>query len=294
MLFKNQQMMKSLLYPLVAFFLVIGCQSKVEQADTVSQEATPAAAQKEKKVVQKKPNDAAAILAKKEVPILCYHNIKDFNASSGAMTKVYSVKPAEFAAQMKALSEAGYHTILPEQLYNYLVFDAPLPSKPIMITFDDTRGEQYSLGVTEMEKYGFKGVFFVMTVSINRPNYLTKEQIKSMSDSGHSIGAHTWDHHMVTKYAGEDWNTQLVKPKEKLEEIIAKPVPYFAYPFGLWNTAAIPKIKESGYQMAFILSTKRDSVDPLYTIRRMIVSGTWTTAQMVKATEATFTNSSDK
>jgi peptidoglycan/xylan/chitin deacetylase (PgdA/CDA1 family) len=29
-----------------------------------------------------------------------------------------------------------------------------------MITFDDTRGEQYTIGAAEMEKYGFKGVFF--------------------------------------------------------------------------------------------------------------------------------------
>ncbi len=237
---------------------------------------------------QKVTNDAAAILAKKEVPILCYHQFKDFNASAGAMTKVYTVKPPDFAAQMKALSEAGYNSILPEQLYNYLVHNAPLPAKPIMITFDDTRAEQYSIGAAEMKKYGFKGVFFVMTVSINRPGYMTKEEIKSLADEGHVVAAHTWDHHMVTKYSGEDWNTQLVKPKAKLEEIIGKPLTDFAYPFGLWNTAAIPELKKSGYKMAYILSTKRDSIDPLYTIRRMIVSGTWTTERMMKSTESTF------
>jgi hypothetical protein len=32
-----------------------------------------------------------------------------------------------------------------------------------MITFDDTV-EQYTIGAAEMEKHGFKGVFFVMTV----------------------------------------------------------------------------------------------------------------------------------
>jgi peptidoglycan/xylan/chitin deacetylase (PgdA/CDA1 family) len=42
---------------------------------------------------------------------------------------------------------------------------------------------------------GFKGVFFVMTVSINRPNHLTKEQIAALSDTGNVIAAHTWDHH---------------------------------------------------------------------------------------------------
>jgi hypothetical protein len=41
--------------------------------------------------------------------------------------------------------------------------------------------------------------------------------------------------------------TTIVKPKaKKLEEIIENPD--FAYPFGLWNTAAIPEIKKSAYK----------------------------------------------
>jgi hypothetical protein len=47
--------------------------------------------------------------------------------------------------------------------------------------------------------------------------------------------------------------------------------PDFAYPFGLWNTAAIPEIKKSAYKMGYILATKRDTTDPIYTIRRIIV-----------------------
>ncbi len=274
----------------IGLFLMFSCQQKTTVPveikavvpDTI---ATP---KKEEKLVM---NDAESILARKEVPILCYHNIKDFPDSAGEMTKTYTVKPANFAEQMKALADAGYQSILPDQLYDYLVYNKPLPEKPVMITFDDTRGEQYSIGATEMKKYNFKGVFFVMTVSINRPNYLSKEEIKDLSDSGNSIAAHTWDHHMVTKYAGEDWNIQLVKPKSKLEEIIGKPITNFAYPFGLWNAAAIPEIKKSGYKMAYILSTKRDSIDPLFTIRRMIVSGNWSTDRMMKSMEDTFTNS---
>lgn len=274
----------------IGLFLMFSCQQKttvpVETKAVVPD--TIATSKKEEKLVM---NDAESILARKEVPILCYHNIKDFPDSAGEMTKIYTVKPANFAEQMKALADAGYQSILPDQLYDYLVYNKPLPEKPVMITFDDTRGEQYSIGAAEMKKYNFKAVFFVMTVSINRPNYLSKEEIKSLSDSGNSIAAHTWDHHMVTKYAGEDWNIQLVKPKAKLEEIIGKPISYFAYPFGLWNKAAIPEIKKSGYKMAYILATKRDSIDPLYTVRRMIVSGNWSTERMMKSMEDTFTNS---
>ena len=278
--------MKNILFLVsIGLFLLVSCNSKPSK---IEKETTEVNAPVQKVAPKKKMADLATILSKKEIPILCYHNIKELSANAGEMTKTYTVSPANFAQQMKALSDEGYHSILPDQLYDYLVHDAPLPVNPIMITFDDTRGEQYSLGAAEMKKYGFKGVFFVMTVSINRPNYLTKEQIKSLSDNGNTVAAHTWDHHMVTKYAGEDWETQLVKPKKKLEDIIGKPVTYFAYPFGLWNKEAIPEIKKSGYQMAFILSTKRDSIDPLYTIRRIIVAGQWSTPSVMKAIKSSF------
>ncbi|MBG6111722.1 peptidoglycan/xylan/chitin deacetylase (PgdA/CDA1 family) [Flavobacterium sp. CG_9.10] len=282
-------MKKSAFLVFSSIFLLASCNTKSDKPKTEAAEATETAAVVTKTTPQKTTaNDAAKILSKKEVPILCYHNIKELKAGDGEMTKTYTVSPANFAQQMKALSDAGYHSILPNQLYDYLVYDAPLPSNPVMITFDDTRGEQFSIGAAEMKKYGFKGVFFVMTVSINRPGYLSKEQIKSLSDSGNVVAAHTWDHHMVTKYAGDDWNTQLVKPKAKLEEIIGKPVTYFAYPFGLWNKAAIPEIKKSGYQMAYILATKRDSVNPLYTIRRIIVAGQWSTPSTMEAIKSSF------
>lgn len=285
-------MKKSLLGIISCFSILVGCQSKTDSKETAKKEITKVVSSTTPQKAKKKESaNAATILSKKEVPILCYHNIREFSSTASGDIKTYTVKPTVFAAQMKALADAGYQTILPDQLQEYLVHDGPLPEKPVMITFDDTREEQYTIGAAEMKKYGFKGVFFVMTVSINRPKYLSKQQIKELSDSGNSIAAHTWDHHMVTKYSGDDWNIQLIKPKAKLEEIIGKPITYFAYPFGLWNPTVIPEIKKSGYQMAFILSTKRDENDPLYTIRRIIVSGTWTADGMIKAIETSFNKS---
>ena len=232
--------------------------------------------------------DLATMLAKKEVPVLCYHHIRDFRPGESERMKGYEVTPAAFAEQMKALADSGYHSILPDQLYNYLVYGAALPSKPVMFTFDDTDLEQFTIGATEMNKYGFKGVYFIMTISLNRPRYMSKDQLKQLSDEGHLIAGHTWDHHMVTKYKGANWDTQLIKPKVQLEAITGKKVDYFAYPFGLWNKEAIPEIERRGYKMAFILSTKRDSTQPLYTVRRMIVPGTWSTPGMMKAMKSTF------
>ncbi len=272
---------------LILLFFLASCSTPSEKA---TKESSTVVTPEVKNIDPKKTAiaDLATILSKKEVPILCYHHIRNFKAGESENMKSYSVTPAAFAAQMKALSDSGYSTILPDQLYEYLVHDGVLPAKPVMLTFDDTDEEQYSIGKTEMDKYGFKGVYFIMTISINRPRYMSKEQIKNISDSGHVIAGHTWDHHMVTKYQGEDWDIQLVKPRKQLEAITGKSITYFAYPFGLWNQAAIPEIKNRDYKLAFILSTKRDSTEPLYTVRRMIVPGQWSTNGMLKAMRSTF------
>lgn len=232
--------------------------------------------------------NVATILSKKQVPVLCYHHIREPKPGQSETMKSYSVSPAQFAQQMKALKDSGYETILPNQLYNYLVHGGVLPAKPVMLTFDDTDEEQFTIGYNEMKKYGFKGVFFIMTISINRPRYMTKAQLKQLADEGNAVESHTWDHHMVTKYQGEDWEKQFVKPRKTIEDITGKPATYFAYPFGLWNERAIPELKKAGFKMAFSLSTKRDSTEPLYTIRRMIVPGQWSVPGMIKAMKQTF------
>lgn len=270
-------------YCLLAFAIVIQCAC-----------TSPAKESKEHSVIKKDEMDSsrgksvadlATILAKKEVPILCYHDIRN---GASASLRSYTVTPQAFAAQMKILSDSGYKTILPNDLYDYLVHGAQLPEKPVMITFDDTDKDHYTVGAVEMKKYGFKGVFFLMTIAINRKRYMSEEELKELSNEGHSIQAHTWDHHMVTKYQGATWDSQLVMPKKRIEAITGKPVNAFAYPFGLWNKEAIPELKKRGYSMAFILSTARDSSEPLHTIRRMIVPGQWSAEGMIQAMKTTF------
>lgn len=262
-----------------------GCQSK---PDAIKKESPYIKLQAKNELKKKPVSSLTTILQKPEIPVLCYHRIRTILNSDGDNMKTYSVTPTAFAQQMKALSENGFHTILPAQLNEYLTHNGKLPSKPVMITFDDTRDEQFNIGAAEMNKYGFKGVFFIMTISINRPKYMTNEQLKSLSDNGNVIGAHSWDHHMVTKYEGADWENQLTKPKKKLEAITGKPVNYFAYPDGIWNREAITQIQKNGYKLAFILSTKRDSTQPLFTIRRIIVAGTWSTPGFLKAIQSSF------
>lgn len=278
--------MKQLILSVTAAALLLsaGCQSKSKTGNpdaandttaTADSISTPATTAKAVDISGVKVADAKTILGRKQVPILCYHQIRDWRASDSKTAKDYIVPIDVFKAQIKMLADSGYHTILADQLYDYLNNGTPLPSKPIVLTFDDTDLDQYTVAEPTLRKYGYKAIYFVMTVSIGRPNYMNKQQIKELSDKGNDIGSHTWDHHNVKKYQGKDWETQIDKPTKTLEGITGKNIHHFAYPFGLWNPEAIPELKKRGFKSAFILSTKRDENDPLFTIRRIIASGYW-------------------
>ena len=265
--------------------LIASCQSKSQTENATTKDSatqaskTATSAGTPVDVSKIKVADAKTILARKQVPILCYYQVRNWKPTDGKVGKDYIVEIQNFKDQMKMLADSGYHTILPDQLYAYLNTGAALPSKPIMLTFDDTDLDQFTIVRPTLDKLGYKAVYFIMTVSIGKKgkfvDYMSKEQIKQLSDEGNVIGSHTYDHKNFKKYAGKDWEEQLDKPTKKLEEITGKKMTEFAYPFGLWNAEGIPELKKRGFRMAYQLSTKRDEKDPLFTIRRIIASGYW-------------------
>ncbi|HEY9196144.1 MAG TPA: polysaccharide deacetylase family protein [Mucilaginibacter sp.] len=276
------------LWIVVCAFGAVSCQGKPSDKSTTKPVAGTAAK-------AAGTADNAAIMARKQVPIVCYHQIRDWKATDSKGAKDYIVQVAAFKEHIKMLADSGYHTILPDQLYNYLTKGAALPSKPIMLTFDDTDKDQFTIANPTLKKYGFKGVYFVMTVSIGRPHYMTADMVKKLSDEGNVIASHTWDHHRVDKYSHnstlkiigkngkvtnrpvDDWVTQIDKPTKKLEEITGKKIEYFAYPFGIWKKPVLPEIQKKGFKLAFQLADKRDPEYPLMTVRRILDSGYWTT-----------------
>ena len=246
-------------------FVFFSC-NHTNKRNAISSVATHnAVAGKEDSVAKQPMNSRAQIYAKGEVPVLCYHRISDGPKSD------YRVSQATFTSHMKILADSGYHSISPAQLYDYLVYNKTLPVKPVMITFDDSRVEHALIAAPVMEKYGFRGAFFIMTITYNRKNYMTKEQIVQLSKAGHTVGLHSWDHTMVTKYKEPaDWQKQVVEPKKKLEEIVGRAVEYWAYPNGVYNEKGAEGLSKY-FKLSFSLFSKRDSIQPLQTVRRIIV-----------------------
>lgn len=233
-------------------------------------------------------NKRFIIIKKREIPILCYHQIRDWKNTDGKVSRDYVVPPAQFQAQMKMLHDSGYNAILPDQLYDYLQNNKTLPKKPFMITFDDNDVNQFEYAKPVLYKYNFKAVYFVMTVSLNKKNYFSTKQVKQLFDEGNVIGSHTWDHKNMRKYDSADWVRQLDKPRKLLSEIIGKPIEYFAYPFGVWTPASVQELKKRKFKAAFQLFDKTDNENSLYTIRRIIVPGTYSPGTLNKVMQKNF------
>jgi peptidoglycan/xylan/chitin deacetylase (PgdA/CDA1 family) len=189
---------------------------------------------------------------------------------------------------MAALAAARFTTITPAQLLAYLRYDTPLPPRPVLLSFDDASAGQYTNALPVLLRHGFTATFFVMTVVLDKPGWLSRDQVRALDRQGMTIGAHTWDHHPVTRYAEADWRTQLVEPARELARILDRPVRLFAYPYGLWNQAALPRVAAAGYEAAFQLSDRPDANQPLFTIRRVMAVSGWDGAALLHHVDTDF------
>jgi peptidoglycan/xylan/chitin deacetylase (PgdA/CDA1 family) len=219
---------------------------------------------------------AAAIAARMHVPVLTYHQIREWTASDTKQDRPYIMSPATFRAELDRLVTTGYTTINPDQLVAYLTTGTPLPAKPVLLSFDDGTDAQIAVALPELQQRHLTATFFVPTVVLDRPGHLTTDQVRQLDTAGMTIGAHTWDHHRVDSYTGDDWRIQIDQPIAQLARIVGHPIRHFAYPYGVWNTDAFAHLTAAGIVAAFQLYQQPlDPLHPLLTIHREIANPYW-------------------
>jgi len=115
------------------------------------------------------------------VPVLTYHGIDP------QIDSKYTITPASFARQMAMLKQAGFHPITAEQYAKFPGGSAKdLPSRPILITFDDGQLDSYRYADPILKRFGFRATMFVITDPVDRGNpfYLRWDEFRELRDSG--------------------------------------------------------------------------------------------------------------
>lgn len=191
--------------------------------------------------------DVTARPSELHVPVLVYHNIRA--AKGDPAVRPYDVTPEEFDAQLGILEAEGFTPVTVSAAVDALS-GASLPAKPVVITFDDGRADQYANAVPLLQKRGFVATFYVFTNAIDRPDYFTREQIATLLAQGHEIGSHAVYHPYLTKSDDAALKEELERSKATLEEMTGRPVRTFAYPFGLTDARVTAATGIAGYDSA--------------------------------------------
>lgn len=184
------------------------------------------------------------------VPILTYHYIRVNPDRYDRLGFALSVTPADFAAQMDWLAGNGYHPITTEDLYTYLQGARGLPSKPVILTFDDGYADFYTTALPILLSHDFRAEEYVVSGFVGQAGYMTAAQVKEADRSGIEIGSHTVSHaNLATASTGASW-AQITQSKAFLEQLIGHPVVSFCYPSGKFSSAVASQVATAGYHNA--------------------------------------------
>jgi peptidoglycan/xylan/chitin deacetylase (PgdA/CDA1 family) len=184
------------------------------------------------------------------IPILIYHYIRVNPDPRDSLGFGLSVTPANFAAQMDWLAQNGYHPVTTSDLAAYLRGERGLPSRPIVITFDDGYADFYTTAIPILRVHDFTAVSYVVSGFIGRGGYMTAFEVLSAQGAGFEIGSHTVDHVNLTKQSADGLRYQLTASKEALERLLKRPVTSFCYPYGKYGPREANAVAAAGYQDA--------------------------------------------
>lgn len=215
------------------------------------------------------------------VPILLYHYIRVNPSPSDSLGRQLSVTPDLFAQQMAWLAANGYHPTNLERVLLSLQGTTFLPDKPVVLTFDDGYDDLYTQVYPLLKRYAFPATAFIPNSLVNRPGYITWDQLREMQRSGLLfVGGHTVHHVDLTGLTFDRAADEVTRNKDDLEARLGQPVRYFAFPNGHSTAGLQALVRAAGYAGAVgTWSGPNLAVSERYNWPRTVVQGSDTLAR---------------
>ncbi len=244
-----------------------------------------------------------------DVPILMYHKITRHGPSLGQL----AITPNQFEEDLLFIEQEGYHTVTMTELIDFVHNGAPLPEKPIVLTFDDGDHSVYRYVYPLLKEYDMKAVVSVIggitdaytnegRTDITYPHMIWP-QIREMSDSGLvEIQNHSYDLHGrkngaqgILRRPGEAPDAycrrlteDVTHTQTRILEMTGRPANTFTYPFGAFDKEAAGILREDGFQATLICCKgvnrlTRGDPDCLFGLRRNIRPHNQSTSKVFSA-----------
>ena len=188
-----------------------------------------------------------------------YHEVTETPHPSFAK---YSVTPRAFAAQMRWLASANYSTISLPTLIAHRTTGAPLPRRPIIITFDDGFLDCARHAGPLLASHGFSATFFLVASLTGKPStwlraergielpLMSWDDARELERAGHRCESHSMTHPRLSELSPDACRDELARSRAMIEQEMQHDVRCLAYPFGAYNEQVREIAAECGYEAA--------------------------------------------
>ncbi len=181
-----------------------------------------------------------------QIPILMYHAVHVMDPSEASNANLI-VAPDNFEAQIKAMVDAGYYFLTPEEAYKAFTENALPAKKVVWLTFDDGNEDFYTIAYPILKKYKAKATNNIITGFVKKGNAgnLTVKQMKEMMAHGMSFQSHTVNHPDLSATDNATQKAELTDSIDFLEDKLNTKVNTIAYPSGRYNQTTLDLAKKT-------------------------------------------------
>jgi peptidoglycan/xylan/chitin deacetylase (PgdA/CDA1 family) len=185
-----------------------------------------------------------------------------------------TLSPDRFQQLMRRLAKAGYTGVSARDWWNAHHGGPALPTKPVVITFDDGYSSITDHALPLLRSLGFRATVFIVTSCIGGTNewdrlwgkvrLMDADQIRYWAGFGMEFGSHSAKHRDLTKMNPPELERDISSSNDELSSVLRTRVITFAYPYGRHNQT-VRRIVGRTFPIAF--STQRgllrNDCDPL-------------------------------
>jgi peptidoglycan/xylan/chitin deacetylase (PgdA/CDA1 family) len=251
---------------LVAF--LVACGGSDKSAPAASQ--GPATSARQPSAKRPAPMPGAHLAAHESVPILMYHVIN--TPPPGTPLPELWVSREDLNAQMDWLASKGYHGVTLQEVWDAWHKGGKLPSKPVVISFDDGYHSHLTNALPVLRAHGWPGV---LNLQVNQTGLdLKPDAVRTLIRAGWEIDSHTFSHPDLTTVDDAQLHHEVADARVALQRQFGVPVNFFCYPAGRYDDRVVAALRAAGYQAATTVELGLASpTDPPFALKRVRVNG---------------------
>jgi peptidoglycan/xylan/chitin deacetylase (PgdA/CDA1 family) len=152
-----------------------------------------------------------------------------------------------------------------------------------LITFDDGGVSGYTVIADMLERYDWRGHFFVTTDFIDTSRFLSRGQIRELRERGHLVGSHSSSHPaQISRCNQPQLKKEWTDSVKKLEDILGEPVRLASVPGGFYSRQVADEAFAAGVRILF---TSEPTMRPMK-VNDLFILGRYTIKRGTSSREA--------